>query len=77
MLTRANLLSTPEVRTLKISTQQWKAVTKRTADISEKLSVGAFLYWIFQNDPSGIWWGLEFMAASFIITLVEARQWTE
>lgn len=62
---------------MEISPKQWKALAKRFADIAEKMSVGAFLYWICQDEISGIWWGLEFLATSLIITIVEAKEWTE
>ena len=70
------ILTIREGTKLKISPKQWKALTKRVADITEKLSVGAFLYWICQNETSGIWWGLEFLAISLIITIAEAKEWT-
>lgn len=46
----------------------FKGIAKRLSDFCEKMSVGAFLYWIFQNSDSGIWIGLQFLLGTIIIT---------
>ena len=46
----------------------FRGIAKRLSDFCEKMSVGAFLYWIFQNNNSGVWIGLQFLLATVVIT---------
>lgn len=62
-------LSSPWGINLKLSNEQFLAVSKRAADAMEKLSIGAFLYWFFQNQPRGLFVGILMMALSFAITI--------
>ena len=38
----------------KLSVEQWQAVSKRIVDALEKLSIGCFLYWVFQERVGGL-----------------------
>ena len=50
-----------------------KAILKRTADAMEKLAIGSMLVGLFQGQQAGIWIGLGFLAASYILTAWEAK----
>ncbi len=54
---------------LKLTESQFNAVAKRAADALEKMSIGSFLYWFFQNQSSGLIIGFIMMALSFAITI--------
>ena len=53
----------------KLTSDQLSAVSKRIADALEKLSIGSFLYWFFQNQWSGLFLGIIVMAVSLVITI--------
>lgn len=60
---------------MKFSSIPFSALAKRMGDFSEKMSVGAFLYWIFQNAAPGVWIGLQFLVTSLLITaLMEMKK---
>ncbi len=50
-----------------------KALVKRTADVLEKIGVGAILVGLFQNKPLGIWIGLACLCISYALTAWEAK----
>lgn len=54
--------------------EQKRAVIKRTADALEKLAIGSLLVGVFQQKQAGIWIGMACMAASYILTLREAKK---
>ena len=56
------------------SDEQIKAMTKRIADAMEKMSIGSFLYWMFQDRASGIFVGIVMMLLSLAITANGARR---
>jgi len=58
---------------IKLSSKQLHALSKRIADAMEKLSIGGVGYWIFQDKPSGLVVGLICIVVSLVITIVEAK----
>ncbi len=55
-----------------LTESQFAAVAKRAADALEKLSIGSFLYWLFQDQTAGLLAGLGFIALSFFITIIRS-----
>jgi hypothetical protein len=53
---------------------QKNALIKRTADALEKLAIGSLLVGVFQQKQAGIWIGMACMAASYILTAMEAKK---
>lgn len=53
---------------------QKNALIKRTADALEKLAIGSLLVGVFQQKQAGIWIGMAYMAASYILTAMGAKK---
>ncbi len=67
-------LSSPWGVDLRLSDAQIGAAIKRIADAMEKLSIGSFLYWFFQNQTIGLFIGFLMMALSLAITITGASK---
>jgi hypothetical protein len=50
-----------------------KAILKRTADALEKLAIGSLLVGLFRENEAGIFVGIGCLAASYIVTMWEAK----
>ncbi len=59
---------------LKLNEEQIRAASKRFADAAEKLGIGCFLYWIFQERTEGLLLTIFCLGASLIITIRDATR---
>lgn len=59
---------------LSLTDDQIRAASKRFADATEKLSIGCFLYYVFQEKPLGLLLSIFCVGASLIITIRNAKK---